>query len=433
MFRLFLILGIFFISSFANAQSTTVFGPQVYFSSSSVRQVNTTRTQDQLQQSYRLLVKNADGGLHSQRNCSGLNWFQKLLCQVENGAQQLYVNTLRAESVTITLNNQQVVSSANFNRNTAQVELPIAMELNNQLHIQVSGTAVSYIEIRILATGSETPVDQTAPVLTHNTSGMQYTAGLPSILNLSITSNESLQSLEVDNQVITGDGMVYTFTKSITQLDGNQIQVKAVDMAGNITELTYNLQVTLDNVTPLITLGSFSSYTNANSFLLPVTVQDDSPTITRIFINSSEVASVNQNQFSYLIELPTDGIYQIQISSTDAANNNTVESFEVVRTSAPLSLQIQTPVNNVTYESTTLLVKFNTNHPLSSALVNGVSASILPDGKSVEYLWTSPFDGPFVLQVKVTDIFENELTQNVSATIQLGGSALWGYTECPVE
>lgn len=435
-FHLIVVIGTVLVTTTVVAQtapSTTVFGPKIYFHNSSVRTETFTRTESQLQQSYRLIVKNADGGLHSQRNCSGLGFLQKLLCQAENAAQQIYVNNIRASSVTVSLNGQALITQNTFNRNIAQVELPLTAALSNELQIKVTGSTVSYIEITIQVSGEESSLDQTAPLLTHNSSGMQYISELPTSLNLSITTNEALQSLEVDGNVVFSNSYIYTFSKNITALEGNQIQVKAVDLAGNITETTYNLLVTLDDVAPVITLGSTPSYTNGTSILLPIQVQDTSPTVTKIFVADAEVAQVTQTQFSYLIELPEDGNYQILVRSIDAAGNSQEKNWNVIRSSAPLSLQIQTPASSAVYESTTLLVKFSTNHPLSAAFVNAVPVSIQPDGKSVEYLWTSPFDGPFQLEIKVVDIFSNEITQTVTSTIQLGGNALWSYTECPVE
>ncbi|AGH96346.1 hypothetical protein [Pseudobdellovibrio exovorus] len=431
-----IILGIVLFSIGSVAQqsaSTTIFGPKIYFHSSSTRQETWARTESQLQQNYRLIVKNADGGLHSQRNCNGLGLIAKLLCQVENAAQQLYVNTLRASAVSISLNGQPILTPSAFNRNTAQVELPLSVELNNQLQIKVTGSVISYVEVSIRAYGEELPLDQTPPILTHNSSGMQYVSTIPSLLNLSITTNEALQSFEVDGQIISSDSFIYTFQKNITAIEGNQIHVKAVDLAGNMTEVNYNLQVSLDDIAPVITLGSTPTYTNAGNVLLPVNIQDSSPTKTYILINQREISQTSETQFSYLIELPEDDNYQIVVRATDAAGNISEQSLDIVRSTAPLNLQVQAPASNTIYESSSLLVKFNTNHPLSSAFVNGVSVPIQTDGKSVEYLWTSPFDGPFTLEIKVVDIFSNEITQNVSSTIQLGGSALWSYTECPVE
>lgn len=275
--------------------------------------------------------------------------------------------------------------------------------------------------------------DMIPPVITNNLQASYTVTSLPNVVEVQFTSNEVLQSLVADGQSLTSNNLVYTYQKQISQINSNDISIVAVDMSGNVTEATYNFNVVLDDLAPEIIIGNVTTYTNENSVLLPITINENTDTQTEIKVNGQYIATIAEKNFSYLIELPSDGIYNITISSTDFAGNNSQQSLAITKDTQPLILSIQSPQSGSVYSSQLVEVRFSTNKIISKAYVNDVEVSLNADQRSVTYNLSNWSDGLFSVQIKVEDYLGNITEQNVEAEIRLGGAASWAYEECPVE
>lgn len=259
---------------------------------------------------------------------------------------------------------------------------------------------------------------------------------LPATFSLRFLSDEVLQSFTVDGVAVSHEpeaDRVFIAEKTVDTAGAVSVNMEATDLAGNIIQVQFPLEVVVDNSPPNIELGEFPTYTNLDGVGIPVVVTDDNEVATEIQINGEYFTTVHTNNFTYWFELLNDGPTHISFIATDAAGNSHSRHVTVVRDTGPLLMTVQSPVANTVYTSLSVAVQFSANRQLTEAYVNDIPVPLSPDGQSVQYLYTSPFDGPFTVNIRAIDLFGHEILEQIPATIQLGGNALWTYSECPAE
>ena len=277
--------------------------------------------------------------------------------------------------------------------------------------------------------------DNLPPVLSHNIKAQYFLNQLPRNIKFAFQSNELLQEFLIDNQPATSTALGYEFDKSVQSAGVHQISVKATDLSNNIFNTTYNFEVVLDNQPPQISLANISAvnFTNLNTFPFTVSIDDESSVKTDILLNQVLLETVTEKNFSYSLNLPADGVYNIVLISTDETGNISTKNLTVTRDTRPLVIIILSPLAGSLYTSQLVEVRFTSNKAIKNAFVNNVAVPVNADLTSVTHnsvIWN---DGLFVIDVRVEDQYGGVVDSSVQAELKLGGSSSWSYEECPVE
>lgn len=256
--------------------------------------------------------------------------------------------------------------------------------------------------------------DMIAPTITHNVQTSYTVTSLPNTLEFQFTANEPLKSLVVDGQTLTSNSLVYTYQKQVSNIGSNDITLFATDMSDNVTTITYNFNLIFDNTAPIISIAEHSLYTNQNSMLLSFEIVETNTAETEISINGNYLATISQKNFSYLIDLPTDGIYNVSLTSTDYAGNSSTQSTNITKDSVlPVITTNQLP--NTTYATSVSLV-IDVNEVLdveTDILVNNVSLG-KTSSKSFTQLINMPIFGAYNIDIISKDKANNIHTKNIT-------------------
>lgn len=277
-------------------------------------------------------------------------------------------------------------------------------------------------------------LDSKAPAIASNIQSNYFVQALPANIILNFTTNEEVQSLSVDGSFATKvDSQHFQYSLSVNAIGIRSILVKANDLAGNETSMTFSFSVAIDNVAPVIGLTAPSAEINSASYLVPISVVDVSATETEILLNQVSLArGITEKNFSYLIDFPNDGTYTLTVISTDAAGNSSTKSVALVRNSALLNLSVQAPQSGAIYNSQVVEVRFSANKILSKAYVNNLEVPLSSDLKSVKFFTQVASLGLFDTVIRVETMSGETQSVTVNAEIKLNGASSWNYEECSI-
>ena len=226
-------------------------------------------------------------------------------------------------------------------------------------------------------------------------------------------SLNSLLSTSVPDQ-----GQTLNVSADLTRLNIDEgsytISTQASDLAGNASTSWATAFVT-DRTPPSITVGYGSGdgpgqLTPAVQFAFDLTVNDYSPTSTKILVNGTQVQEL-QNQISYTQRvqfLLTEGVNSIEIQSTDAAGNQAqpVVISRVLDTTPP-TLTVNEPKDGKIYSSVNIPISGKANEPLSSITVNSQPLTLGPDQMTFTGTYTAPAEGQVQIQIAAADLVGN--------------------------
>ncbi len=277
--------------------------------------------------------------------------------------------------------------------------------------------------------------DISPPVLSHNIKAQYFANQFPRIIKIAFQTNEPLKEFLIDNQPATSTALGYEFEKSVLSAGVHQIRVEATDLSNNVFTTTYNIEVVLDILAPLITLTNTPAinFTNLTAFPFTVSIDDQSSVKTDILLNQVLLTTVLEKNFSYSLNLPADGVYNIVLISTDESGNSNAKNLTVTRDTRPLVITILSPQAGSLYTSQLVEVRFTSNKAIKNAFVNNVAVSVSADLTSVTHNSVILNDGLFVIVVRVEDQYGGFAESSVQVELKLAGSSSWSYEECPVE
>lgn len=496
----------------------SILGPKKYNAAQpSARQYSETLnlTQNDSQLNYKIIIKNADGKDHPIKTCNQTNFFQKLICNIQNLPSTLYVQIYRVQSLEIRNNNVVIIPTTQINKNIYIYEATLKLSQANNLSISVLGPTSSYVTIEIQK--PLTPTDTIPPLITFNlksnstintNSGVititdqssttttitdngqlvltstsktiNYTLSdgshnliiastdafgnksanyivsqlvvdtkpailaqdlksnyvvsqLPYLQTITITANESLQNLQVDSYSLIQTGLnTYTYIAQFDVAGARTFNLKATDLAGNITNQSISTTITVDNTPPTIATNAVPAVTAESSFNLNITITDASTTQTEIIVNQVSQLKTSDQNIAYNLNLPNDGSYDLKILSTDFAGNTSVKTLSLTKDTKPLYVNIISPVNQSVLNSNIIEIRAKANKLLSSAKINGQIVQLSDDQVSLKYNLQSLSENTVNILIEVTDITGVSAQQSVSVQIKPSSLPSWTYEECPV-
>ncbi|MEQ1722084.1 MAG: Ig-like domain-containing protein [Pseudobdellovibrio sp.] len=258
--------------------------------------------------------------------------------------------------------------------------------------------------------------DMVAPIISNNLQSSYTLTSLPNILHFQFTSNETLKSFKVDGQTIDSTSLVYNYEKLVSQINSNQVTIEATDLYDNVTQQTYDFNVIFDNTPPSITIGTIESYTNQLYFLLPVSIVEQNSVQTEIRVNGNFIANISEKNFSYYIELPTDGVYNISVTSTDFAGNSSTQNITTTKDTQPPVLNIGQLPATTSLSSAQLLVDISDSLDVDTDIfVNNVSLG-MTSNKNFSQLISLPTNATYSIYIVTTDKAHNSTSQQFNIT-----------------
>lgn len=282
-------------------------------------------------------------------------------------------------------------------------------------------------------------LDTKSPIVSLDIPNQYFVKAAGAQITIPVESNEPLQILKINDQPITTtEGTTYSYTYTVQPTDGMQsiqtLHVWALDLAGNLTEAFYNLNIILDTEPPVINLGSLPNFTIQSNLMVSVQISDISPVKTELYLNDQYVTSVfNTNNFSYNLDLGSDGSKNIKVVATDEAGNTATQTSVVVKNTQPFEIQVLSPISGNMYKTSTLSFKLKSTVPLSHVNVNNQDVPISSDGLSVNFTFESWPVGVSNFTVYAESIFGNSITRYMQVEVQPNGITSWSYAECTVE
>lgn len=422
MFKKILMLAIVFYSASLLAQAVNILGPKNYFVTSrsgTEYRENLAIPANQLTQQYKLFVTNANGQDYSPRNCTGLNFVRRLLCQLENVAIQAYINQFRVHSAIISLNGTTLVNTQSFNKNTLTFTTDLNVLLSNELKINLKGPLLSYISLRIEKTGVAT--DSTAPTIL---SSLQSNT-LTNETSLRIDINDSSNTV---TEVYRGTELVQTETAksfNLTLTEGeNSFVIKARDEFGNQSADFILSQIVLDTTAPVLSSNLKSDYL-FNIYPNQVRVEFyPNEILTTLEVNSQAITLNEAGLYVYELPVNSDQSVSLSVRAVDQIGNVLVADYSFNVSSdlvAPVIATPSVPTHVYMQELSYLL-------PISIQESGETRTYIEVDGQSIgpfteksfSYLVQFPQDGTKEIRITATDAAENQSIKTVKITRDTG-------------
>lgn len=184
-----------------------------------------------------------------------------------------------------------------------------------------------------------------------------------------------------------------SFSARVPLLEGaNDIVVRAVDSAGNVSEQTFS--VVQDTLAPQIVVTSPAGNiaTQADTLTVSGQVSDSDPDSVQATLNG-EALTLEAGMFDAAVTL-TEGLNEVIIRASDAAGNTTERQLTIVRdTTAPM-LELLEPITSSNTATTRLLARTEDN---ALATLNGVPTSVLPGGIISTDVSLEPGENRFVI------------------------------------
>ena len=265
----------------------------------------------------------------------------------------------------VTVNNEAVECDANGNF-TKEVTLRGGA---NDITITVKdsvGNAVSETKRVICDTTDPTLTVDNVPTLL-NTTKVTVSGTTSDTYFDKLTINGTTVTVESDNK----------FSKEVSLTEGsNTITFKATDKAGNMTVVTKT--VTSDVTKPTLNTTTLPPTTDNNSTIVSGNVQDTN-NIESVIVNGKPVTVNPDGSFNTDVNL-TEGNNTVTIVVTDKAGNTTTKTENVIYDSAPPTLTVDKIDSLTGSQNITVSGKVEDANGITSVTVNGVEATVNPDG-----------------------------------------------------
>src|SRR5579859_6356189 len=199
------------------------------------------------------------------------------------------------------------------------------------------------------------------------------------------------------------NGNQFTATVPLPTEGLQSLQAVATDAAGNVGQAAINIHV--DRTPPVVVIAQplDGSYTNQQAIVITGTVTDASPVTVQV---QGVSATMNGNQFTATVPLPTEGLQSLQAVATDAAGNVGQASVNIhVDRTPPVVVITQPPDGSYTNQQTIVVSGTVTDASPVTVQVQGVSATI--NGNQFTATVPLPTEGLQNLQTVATDAAGN--------------------------
>ncbi len=380
----------------------SILGPKKYYGSfSSYAQYieNINIPNDQIQDLFKITIKNADGLDHPILKCTG-TLSQKIMCNYNNWLSRAYIALYRVNWAQIYINNKKITDSVSINKNKIYFETYLKLTEVNQLKIKVKGWPTAFIDVEIEQLGQQR--DMTAPVLTSNLPSNSITN--QSLVHISIADNSS-----VSTQIFK-DGVLQSTTTEkefdLTLVEGiNNFTLKSTDSANNAAPDFVLSQMTLDTVAPELTSGHKKNYFFKT---LPQNIEfliNANEILQSLMVDQVPLSKNSDGAYIYTESVTEAKTFNHTIQATDLVGNITTQDisyYSVLDNTAPIvtigAVPALTNLNEV-------LVSFvvSDDHATSTIVkVNGAEVAAVNE-INFSYLLMLPTDGINTIEVVSTD------------------------------
>lgn len=280
---------------------------------------------------------------------------------VTNQATQTVIGNVSKPS-TLTLNGNAVTVNPDLSFNTSIT----LNEGSNSLSFEATDTAGNVTTESINVT-----LDTVLPVIT--ISGPQDDL-LTNIATQTVAGSVSeTATVTVNGTPVSLAGLNYSQLITLTQ-GLNTITVSATDAAGNVGSA--NINVTLDNILPVITVTSPAN--NALTNQTTISVTGNISEIATLSINGNGVTVQGDLSFSAIVDLNNEDANAIDLVVTDSAGNVGTVSINVDRDTTPPGIIVTNPIDGSTTNQSAQLITGSLTEG-GTITVNGIAGAVNPD------------------------------------------------------
>jgi RHS repeat-associated protein len=299
----------------------------------------------------------------------------------------------RVSSTGITLNGVQIIGTSNFNQNVAFVEVPVTLQLSNQITVQVRGAPGGTLVVRIFG------VDNNPPVITAAAEPMPNPAGW---------NNSDVTVTFACSDALSGVALCPSAMTVTTEGANQSISGTTTDNAGNVATASVTLKI--DKTPPTITAASTPAANSAGWNNSDVNVA---------FTCNDALSGVTSCPSARVVSV--DGANQIiSGTATDVAGNSASATAIVNLDKTPPVLTISTPSDGATVTTAAVTLVGTAGDSLSgiaTVICNGLAATSHAGAFSCGLTLTP---GANSIAVVATDIAGNITSQSLSLTFSSG-------------
>jgi|GEM_PF-441215 len=276
-------------------------------------------------------IREIAGPVTVTNNFSVLNPNSKFILRLYNGGLQDTLVELTSSTV-IAINGRQVVGPNEFNQKVSFIEVPVILQTNNTIEVEVRGKPNGLITIRIVG------IDNAAP----NIQIIKPQDGSLTNVNpceIRFSFNDDVSGIDPNNFKVfindvdktnffflTATGLSGSASGSLFLAEGtNVIKAGISDFAGNAGSVSWSFIV--DTSPPKIAIGGVVDQSLVNQNVTAViTITDAHP--------DTQTITLNGTPFTSGTTIIADGQYSLQVSATDKAGNvsNAGVSFTIDKT-----------------------------------------------------------------------------------------------------
>jgi len=203
-----------------------------------------------------------------------------------------------------------------------------------------------------------------------------------------------------------GEGAEYAFSGDI-----NPLAEGLYSLESNVKDLALNEAVThvinfrIDRTAPKISHGIPSEVlTNQMTYQVPVSIEDLSPTITKIYVNDELQLTTSSIYFTGSINLTNEGINLVKIISQDMAGNVAMSDIKtIMRDTTPPVLTFVSPIQDDSVDGFYFQVSLTANEPVVSAKLNGSDIPVLGETQNLTTSFSTVLEGNTTLTAQAID------------------------------
>ncbi|HTC93758.1 MAG TPA: Ig-like domain repeat protein, partial [Terriglobales bacterium] len=308
---------------------------------------------------------------------------------------------LNLSTFKVTSNGTDITSLFTVTPNSASADLTGGASLGqgaNTLTVQISDLAGN--------TGHDSStftVDTTPPQVTIVQPADGSYTNQQTIAVSGTVADDTPVTLQVNGVSATINGNQFTATVPLPTEGLQALQAVATDAAGNVGQASINIHV--DRTPPVVVIAQplDGSYTNQQTIVVSGTVTDASPVTVQV---EGASATMNGNQFTATVPLPTEGLQSLQVVAADAAGNVGQASINIhVDRTPPVVVIAQPPDGSYTNQQTIVVSGTVTDTSPITVQVQGVSATV--SGNQFTTTVPLPTEGLQNLQAVATDAAGN--------------------------
>lgn len=389
------------------------FGPKKYRASNNTYVETINRSAEQAKDFYKVTFKNGDGKEYKEEDCRKFSFYERLKCLIRNAQSIVYKNAIRAKSISLVINNENIVREDEFNLDTDQLIKYVRLSQTNQLRLRVKGNALA--SVGMLVEQMTVPVvDTTAPVLTSNVESNTVTTF--NKIHISISDQSAVTTQIFKSGVLITTQQTKEFDIPLTE-GANSFVLKSVDSSQNKAADLVLSNIVLDTTAPVLA-ASVNSNSITNNSLVRITITDQSTVSTQIYKNGTLLKTETSKAFDLVL---SEGLNSFTLKSTDAATN---AAADFILTNITLDTVVPKLSSNV---SSGTLTSVKTAR-ITVADQSAVSTQIFKSGTLVKTENAKSFDlaltegvNSFVL--KSTDAAQNKAADFVLSNIVVDSTA----------